>query len=148
MLPESVTVVDNFGNLLTRTAENNPLGLTSAQAELKRTQEELLRSRVMQLLSPVVGAANVRSQVNLTLDFTQVENTTEDYDRGGNGPRTRSEVISEDRDVSLNAAGIPGALANQPPVAGTLTPDTQVTAGEGDASSTRSSRTTRNISTK
>ena len=144
MLPESVTVVDNFGNLLTRTVENNPLGLTSAQAELKRTQEELLRSRVMELLSPVVGAANVRSQVNLTLDFTQVENTTEDYDRGGNGPRTRSEVIAEDRDVSLNAAGVPGALANQPPGAGVLTPNTEVTAGEGGTSNTRSSRTTRN----
>ena len=144
MLPESVTVVDNFGNLMTRTPENNPLGLTSAQAELKRTQEELLRTRVMELLSPVVGEANVRSQVNLTLDFTQVENTTEDYDRGGNGPRTRSEVIAEDREANLNAAGTPGALANQPPQTGTLTQDTQVTPEGTGATSVRSSRTTRN----
>ena len=129
MLPESVTVVDNFGNLMTRTPENNPLGLTSAQAELKRTQEELLRTRVMELLSPVVGDANVRSQVSLTLDFTQVENTTEDYDRGGNGPRTRSEVIAEDREANLNAAGTPGALANQPPQTGTLTQNTSDTRG-------------------
>jgi len=144
MLPESVTVVDNFGNLMTRTPENNPLGLTSAQAELKRTQEELLRTRVMELLSPVVGDANVRSQVSLTLDFTQVENTTEDYDRGGNGPRTRSEVIAEDREANLNAAGTPGALANQPPQTGTLTQNTQVTPEGTGATSVRSSRTTRN----
>jgi flagellar M-ring protein FliF len=144
MLPESVTVVDNFGNLMTRTAENNPLGLTSAQAELKRTQEELLRTRVTELLSPVVGEANVRSQVNLTLDFTQVENTTEDYDRGGNGPRTRSEVIAEDREASLNAAGVPGALANQPPQTGTLTQNTQVTPEGTGGTNVRSSRTTRN----
>ncbi len=144
MLPESVTVVDNFGNLMTRTPENNPLGLTSAQAELKRTQEELLRTRVMELLSPVVGDANVRSQVSLTLDFTQVENTTEDYDRGGNGPRTRSEVIAEDREANLNAAGTPGALANQPPQTGTLTQNTQVTPEGAGATSVRSSRTTRN----
>ena len=144
MLPESVTVVDNFGNLMTRTAENNPLGLTSAQAELKRTQEELLRTRVAELLSPVVGEANVRSQVNLTLDFTQVENTTEDYDRGGNGPRTRSEVIAEDREASLNAAGVPGALANQPPQTGTLTQNTQVTPEGTGGTNVRSSRTTRN----
>jgi len=144
MLPESVTVVDNFGNLMTRTAENNPLGLTSAQAELKRTQEELLRTRVTELLSPVVGEANVRSQVNLTLDFTQGENTTEDYDRGGNGPRTRSEVIAEDREASLNAAGVPGALANQPPQTGTLTQNTQVTPEGTGGTNVRSSRTTRN----
>ena len=144
MLPESVTVVDNFGNLMTRTPENNLLGLTSAQAELKRTQEELLRTRVMELLSPVVGDANVRSQVSLTLDFTQVENTTEDYDRGGNGPRTRSEVIAEDREANLNAAGTPGALANQPPQTGTLTQNTQVTPEGTGATSVRSSRTTRN----
>ncbi len=147
MLPESVTVVDNFGNLMTRTPENNPLGLTSAQAELKRTQEELLRTRVMELLSPVVGDANVRSQVSLTLDFTQVENTTEDYDRGGNGPRTRSEIISEDRENNLNAGGAPGSLSNQPPATGTLTENTQVApvgAESGGANTVRSSRTTRN----
>jgi flagellar M-ring protein FliF len=98
----------------------------------------------MELLSPVVGDANVRSQVSLTLDFTQVENTTEDYDRGGNGPRTRSEVIAEDREANLNAAGTPGALANQPPQTGTLTQNTQVTPEGTGATSVRSSRTTRN----
>jgi flagellar M-ring protein FliF len=99
------------------------------------------------LLSPVVGDANVRSQVSLTLDFTQVENTTEDYDRGGNGPRTRSEIISEDRENNLNAGGAPGSLSNQPPATGTLTENTQVApvgAESGGANTVRSSRTTRN----
>ena len=144
--PENVTVVDNFGNLMTKSPESAPLGLTSAQAEHKRTQEDLLRNRVVEILSPVVGEANVRSQVNLTLDFTQVESTTEDYDRGGNGPRTRSEVMAEDRNANMDAAGVPGATTNTPPGNATVTQNTGITPGEGmtGANNVKSSRTTRN----
>ena len=145
LMPEDVTVVDNFGNLMTQSPDSAPLGLTSAQAEHKRTQEELLRTRVVEILSPVVGEANVRSQVNLTLDFTQVESTTEDYDRGGNGPRTRSEVMAEDRSANMDAAGVPGATTNTPPANATVTQNTGITPGEGGGvSNIKSSRTTRN----
>ncbi len=145
LMPEDVTVVDNFGNLMTKSPDTAPLGLTSAQADHKRTQEELLRTRVVEILSPVVGEANVRSQVNLTLDFTQVESTTEDYDRGGNGPRTRSEVMAEDRSANMDAAGVPGATTNTPPANASVTQNTGITPGEGGGvSNLKSSRTTRN----
>ncbi len=146
LMPEDVTVVDNFGNLMTETPGTAALGLTSAQSDHKRIQEDLLRNRVMEILSPVVGQANVRSQVNLTLDFTQVESTTEDYDRGGNGPRTRSEVMAQDRNANIEAAGVPGGTTNVPPPNAAATPNTALTPGEGTtgASDVMSSRTTRN----
>ncbi|MDP4607956.1 MAG: flagellar basal-body MS-ring/collar protein FliF [Burkholderiaceae bacterium] len=146
LLPESVTVVDNFGNLMTKSPDTAPLGLTSAQSDHKRLQEDLLRNRVVEILSPVVGEANVRSQVNLTLDFTQIESTTEDYDRGGNGPRTRSEVMAQDRGGKMEAAGVPGSTTNVPPANASVTQNTGITPGEGTTGTADvlSSRTTRN----
>jgi flagellar M-ring protein FliF len=97
LTPDHVTVVDNVGKLMTESATEQKLGLTSAQEQHKQQMEEVLRNRIMQILSPMVGEANVRSQVNLSLDFTQTESTTEDFDNRDKGPRTRSEVLAEDR---------------------------------------------------
>jgi flagellar M-ring protein FliF len=95
----------------------------------------------------MVGEANVRSQVNLSLDFTQSESTTEDFDNRDKGPRTRSEVLAEDRGASRSAEGIPGSLANTPPPAPTTSTNTQAEAdkGQGETSTKLSSRSTRNF---
>ena len=146
MAPEHVTVVDNVGNLLTESASELKLGLTAAQSQHKTQLEEMYRSRIMQILAPVVGEANVRSQVNLMLDFTQIESTTENYDDREKGPRTRSEVLAEDRAAVRDATGVPGALTNQPPGNPNATLNTQATPGEGQTESSNklSSRATRN----
>ena len=146
LAPEHVTVVDNIGQLLTESAAELKLGLTAAQAQHKQQLEEVYRQRVMQILAPMVGEANVRSQVNLTLDFTQVESTTEDFDTRNQGPRTRSETLSEDRAVRREATGIPGSLSNTAPATPTTTTNTAANQAEGQTESdqTLSSRTTRN----
>jgi flagellar M-ring protein FliF len=144
--PDQVTVVDNVGKLLTESATELKLGLTAAQSQHKQQIEELYRSRIVQILAPMVGENNVRSQVNLTLDFTQIESTSEDFDTREKGPRTRSEVLAEDRGTRRDAEGIPGALANTPPPAPAATPETAVEATRGQTESTDklSSRITRN----
>lgn len=143
---DNVTVVDNVGKLLTESASELKLGLTAAQTQHKQQLEEVYRNRIIQILAPMVGEANVRSQVNLTLDFTQIESTTEDYDTRDKGPKTRSEVLAEDRGVQLNAEGIPGALSNRPPAQATMNTDTRVDTnkGQSESSQTLSSRQTRN----
>jgi flagellar M-ring protein FliF len=147
LTPDHVTVVDNVGKLMTESATEQKLGLTSAQEQHKQQMEEVLRNRIMQILSPMVGEANVRSQVNLSLDFTQTESTTEDFDNRDKGPRTRSEVLAEDRAAVRAAEGIPGALANTPPPTPTTTTNTQVdpTKGQSESNNTLSSRSTRNF---
>jgi flagellar M-ring protein FliF len=119
LTPEHVAVVDNQGKLITESADLKPLGLTSAQADHKSKMEELLRQRVNDLLAPMAGEANVRSQVNLSLDFSQSETTTEAFDNRDKGPKTRSEVLAEERNASKDAMGVPGALSNTPPAAPT-----------------------------
>ena len=148
MNPDHVTVVDHQGKLFTETTTQAALGLTSAQAQHKQKLEELYRQRVTQILAPIVGDANVRSQVNMSLDFTQSEFTSEDYDRREKGPKTRSESLSEDRLAQKEAAGVPGSLSNTAPPTPTTTAQTATTppaANESQASSTTASRSTRNF---
>ena len=147
LTPDHVTVVDNVGKLMTESATEQKLGLTSAQEQHKQQMEEVYRTRIMQILSPMVGEANVRSQVNLSLDFTQSESTTEDFDNRDKGPRTRSEVLAEDRAALRSAEGIPGSLANTPPPSPTTSNNTGVdgTKGQSESNNTLSSRSTRNF---
>ena len=147
LTPDHVTVVDNVGKLMTESATEQKLGLTSAQEQHKQQMEEVYRNRILQILTPMVGEANVRSQVNLSLDFTQTESTTEDFDNRDKGPRTRSEVLAEDRAALRSAEGIPGSLANTPPPTPTTSNATGVDAnkGQSESNSTLSSRSTRNF---
>lgn len=142
---DHVTVVDNVGKLLTESATELKLGLTAAQEQHKQQLEEVYRNRILQILSPMVGDSNVRSQVNLSLDFTQIESTTEDFDNRDKGPRTRSEVTSEDRSSQREASGIPGALSNTPPANPTANNNTAAAQERTSESNGRtSSRATRN----
>ena len=115
LAPENVSVVDNFGTLMNDMLGEAPLGLTGAQLQQKQQMEDLYRTRLVQLLAPIVGEANVSAQVSLQLDFTQEEITTEDFDQRDKGPKTRSELYVEDRNTFKDAVGIPGSLSNTPP---------------------------------
>ena len=146
LTPDNVAVVDNLGKLITDSATDSALGLTSAQTQHKQKMEEVYRQRVNQILMPIAGDANVRSQVNLQLDFSQTEVTTEDFDTRDKGPKTRSEVLSEDRNTSKDAAGIPGALSNTPPAAPAAAPNAAAaaTTPATDDKSLLTNRSTRN----
>ena len=147
MTPENVAVVDNQGKLITDSSSAAILGLTSAESQHKQKMEDLYRQRVMQILSPIVGDNNVRSQVNMALDFTQTEVTTEDFDTRGKGPKTRSEAVSEDQNSAMEAAGIPGTLSNTPPPAPSATTNSSAatSAGAGGGASSKTARSTRNF---
>ncbi len=146
MTPENVAVVDNQGKLITDSSSAASLGLTSAQSTHKQKIEDVYRQRVMQILSPIVGDNNVRSQVDMALDFTQTEVTTEDFDTREKGPRTRSEALSEDKNGAQEAAGIPGTLSNTPPPAPSVTTNSAAStpAGIGAGTTSATSRSTRN----
>jgi len=146
LLPENVSIVDNVGKLMTDASSEAAMGLNATQSKYKQSLEDLYRHRVLEILVPIVGDANVRSQVNLNIDFSQTEITSEDYDPAGKGPRTRSEITSEDRNSAKEASGIPGTLANTAPPAPTTTLNAAATAPAAatDERSTVAARSTRN----
>ena len=108
---ENVSVVDNTGALLTDTEGENAMTLTTAQAEHKRSLEMSYNQRIEQILATIVGLGNVRSEVDITLDFTEVETTYEEFDKAGVGPRTRSESLDFEQEAAIDAEGLPGSFS-------------------------------------
>jgi flagellar M-ring protein FliF len=85
----------------------------------------------------------------MTLDFTQTEITTEDYDTRDKGPKTRSEVVSEDKKSGKESeGGVPGTLSNTPPPAPSASQESKTPGAPGSGGSdktTTTSRATRNF---
>ncbi len=141
-----VTVVDEQGHLLTSGDSSHDVGLSDNQFKYTRRLEDSYARRIEDLLAPLVGQGGVRAQVVADLDFTVTEQTQENYDP--DKPALRSEQTSEDLTSGggLNASGIPGALSNQPPGAGTtvapVPPVTAPTAAKSAASASPGAKST------
>ena len=82
--------------------------------ELERQQENVLQQKIDSILIPVLGLGNFTAQVDVTMDFSAVEETKKVFDP--QNAATRSEFSREDINSSDLVGGIPGALSNQPPV--------------------------------
>ena len=134
--PENVAVVSNSGVLLTSNNEQTSLlNLASSQIEHKRSLENIYRNRIEQIMSRFVGFDNVRSEVDIAMNFTQVETTYEDFDRGGTGGVTRSEVLNVDEQETTSG--------EEGPPAGTFVqaPEQAVADSSGDTKQLSSSTT-------
>lgn len=107
-----VSVVDESGRLLNRSGDA-ALGLSTTQLEYRTRLEDTYRGRIEQLLLPVLGPGRVSAQVSVDLDFSALEETRESY--APDGKVLRSEQRSENRDVTNEAVGVPGALSNRVP---------------------------------
>lgn len=118
---EDVTVVDQNGRLLT--ANNGEHGMAASASHLayRRKLEQEYIKRIEDILIPVLGEDGVRAQVAADIDFTIVESTTESYQPDDRA--IRSEETFEESTTPGMAAGVPGALTNQPPPAGQLDDD-------------------------
>jgi len=109
-----VTLVDQAGNLLNSPDESAEQAASTRQLEYTRKLEEGYQRRIVELLEPVVGAGRVRATVTAELDFTQTEETHENYDPQKTVLRSE-QTTKEARKGGDGAEGIPGALSNQPP---------------------------------
>ncbi|NGY06917.1 flagellar basal-body MS-ring/collar protein FliF [Solimonas terrae] len=113
LLPAAVTVIDQFGHLLTNDADS-ALARTAEQFDYTRRVESDFQRRIEQLLTPMLGAGRVSAQVAADLDFAETEEAREQY--GPDPAKVRSEQISEDTQRGARtAAGVPGATSNEPP---------------------------------
>ena len=139
---EDVSVVDQQGNLLTMSMSPT-LRMADMQATYERSIESDYKARIEQLLAPIVGIENVNSDVDVVIDFSEFETTSEIFDQTGKGPLSRSETLSVDRSTgNARVGGIPGAPSNLVPAE--LADDQQIpnneTAAPDEPSSERSTR--------
>ncbi|MBU2571839.1 MAG: flagellar M-ring protein FliF [Gammaproteobacteria bacterium] len=139
-----VTVVDQTGRLLNAKGTDSDISLTSKQFEYKKNIEEHLMARIENILTPLVGANGLRTQISADVDFSVTERTQEMFNP--DLPALRSEQTQENLSSMGAIQGVPGALTNQPPPAG-IAPE--VAAGEGaetpaESSGSSSKSATRN----
>ena len=113
--PENVTIVDSFGNLLTRPLIDEGTPVSAAQVERQLTLERDLNARVVALLEPVIGHDRVRVAVSMRLNPATVEQTEETYD-----PTTivRSrQTTADSTTTTMPGGGVAGVRSNTPPPA-------------------------------
>jgi flagellar M-ring protein FliF len=120
----NVTVVDHAGNLLSGGPQGAqpPNGLDAAQLKYLHALEASYAGRIESILKPIVGAENVRAQIAATLDFSQVEQTSETFrpNPSAQDQSVRSQQTVETVNTNPQGpSGVPGALSNQPPGAAT-----------------------------
>lgn len=119
--PASVSVLDQNGNLLSsnRDARDNA-ALNPTQLKYVSEVEAATIRRVEAMLEPLVGRGNYRVQTAADVDFNQAEQTAETYKPNPTpNAAIRSQQLSESETSQPNAAGVPGALTNQPPAPAT-----------------------------
>ncbi|TCQ88452.1 flagellar M-ring protein FliF [Rahnella sp. JUb53] len=116
---DNVTIVDQSGRLLTQSG-----GQAMQTTQLKYTSEVEAdyQQRIQTILATIVGRNNVKAQVTAQIDFTQHEQTAEQYQPNSSPDKMaiRSRQTSDAEQGSKNGVGgVPGALSNQPPVPAT-----------------------------
>ena len=116
---KDVTVVDQRGTLLTEKDTNSELSIAGKQFEYTRRVEDVLLSRVNNILSPVVGGGRFKAEVSADIDFTAVEQTDEQYNPDLLALRSE-QTLRERRSANAANSGVPGSLTNQPPGAVTI----------------------------
>ncbi|HHR6141311.1 TPA: flagellar basal-body MS-ring/collar protein FliF [Providencia alcalifaciens] len=112
----NVIIVDQTGRLLTNN-DNSQQSANSAQIKMTKEMEAHLKERIEDILSPLVGRANIHAQVTAQMDFSKVEQTSEEYkpNQTPDAAAVRSRQNSESlQNNNGGPSGVPGALSNQP----------------------------------
>lgn len=110
-----ISVIDQRGKLLTgESFDDSPVGKeTDKKLAFIERLERNIEQRASIMLLPILGDGNFRIQVSSDVDFSVVEETREAIDPAS---VIRVETIKATNMVDQLAMGIPGALANQPPL--------------------------------
>lgn len=111
LAPQYVTVVDQYGNLLSAPKDTTQL-VEATQIEYKRNLEKTYEKNIQSMLENIVGKGKAIVRVSADIDFSKVEKLEEKFD-----PDTiaiRSEQRSQEKTMMPQQGGIPGVLSNQP----------------------------------
>lgn len=112
---DSVTVIDQFGRLLSGQDANSPMAQSTQQYQYSRHVEADYVRRIEQLLAPMLGMDHISAQVSADFDFSETEEARESYDPAKTAVRSEQTTEDTTRGPNGGTQGIPGATSNQPP---------------------------------
>ena len=139
LLQKDVSVTDQNGRQLSAevkadTAESK----IQREFELRTMREAQYRDKLDAILSPMLGLGNYSAEVDVTLDTTVQEETSQLYNPDSQA--VRSETLKEQAggEDKTNPYGVPGSLSNQPPANAAI--PQQLKNGTATASNSSSNR--------
>ncbi|MBU1304482.1 MAG: flagellar M-ring protein FliF [Alphaproteobacteria bacterium] len=101
--PSLVSIVDDQGNLLASGSGDEQDALVGQGAERTLSYENLVRTRVEDMLANVVGAGRARVEVSAEIDFNRSTTTQETFDP--ESQVVRSSQVRETENLTGNANG-------------------------------------------
>ena len=113
LTPEKVTLVDNYGKMLTRSMDRSSAGpVDTDQLALQEKMEKRLEKRIQTMLEAALGPGQAIARVSCSLDFRRQEKTEERYHPDNKAIRSE-QILSEISGRSGGSAeGVPGILSN------------------------------------
>jgi flagellar M-ring protein FliF len=133
--PDHVAVIDNFGHALTQDQDgSSATAINAKQLQLVQATEDRLREKAQSMLDQVLGPGQSVVQVTASLNFDNVQQTSEKYDpQGVLSSETTATETSKSQTQGAKAGGATGA-----------TPNTEPTQQEGSTSNNEQTRETAN----
>ncbi|HNH81683.1 MAG TPA: flagellar basal-body MS-ring/collar protein FliF [Acidobacteriota bacterium] len=115
LTPDNVSVTDARGRLLAGGQQDSLKGVNKLDSLLavRRKFEAETGARVVELLEPLVGTGHVRANVSAEIDFSEVEETQEQYDPKSQVIRMQ-QLAQEYRNKTGGPSGVVGTRANDP----------------------------------
>lgn len=137
LMSKDVSVTDQQGRQLsaevkTDTAENK----LQREFEIRTMREAQYRDKLDTILAPMLGLGNYSSEVDVTLDTTVQEETSQLYNPDSQAVRSETLKEQSGNDEKTNPYGVPGSLSNQPPANASI--PQQLKNGTANAASTTS----------
>ncbi|HEX7852551.1 MAG TPA: flagellar basal-body MS-ring/collar protein FliF, partial [Sphingobium sp.] len=112
MAPESVSVVDQNGRLLSNDGQEAE---GDKQLNVQTKIEDRYRQAVIALLTPILGAGKFSTEVHAEVNFAERQATRETYPQDEARLRTEQGTWNSDATNGSQAGGVPGAIAATPP---------------------------------
>lgn len=141
--PNRVTVTDQNGRLLNSGSQNSISSRSRKEFEIEQKREQEYMDKIDTIMIPVVGLGNYTAQVDVTMDFTNSEETQRRYNP--DLPALRSEMKVEETSIGGTLGGIPGALTNQPPLDSNIPENATGTNSQRTTPSRKHSESTKNF---
>jgi len=141
-LPTSgVDIVDSSGNLLSDQGKKGEKTLDPSQMKYVDEIQRNVAKRVQSIITPILGAQNVKAEANAEIDFSSIEEANEIFKPNQDlktatirsmQTHEANQPVSGSNSGGGTAGGIPGATSNQP-AANANAPIANARAGAGPA---------------
>jgi flagellar M-ring protein FliF len=114
LLGNNVTIIDNTGTILNNKNSDTGIDVAYSKIEMESKASEMVESKIVSLLEPVLGKSGVSVAANVVIDFQKKASTETKYNPvvGDNGVISKIDKTTQNSDGSSGASGVAGTGTN------------------------------------